>query len=211
MSHPDLPPPPGDHRPRVIGLIGGVASGKSTVAKFISQRNGYVLDADRVGHDVLEQSDVLDAIEAAFGKQVTDADGSINRQRLGTLVFASGDDQNKKRLESIVHPVIRRRVEEQLKSLLHENRYDSIVIDAPLLIEAGWQDLCDTVWFIDTPLDQRQQSTEGRGWTTDEISRREKHQLSLAEKMLAADEIVENSSTLEALEGRIAALLRDAH
>lgn len=194
-------------RPRVpvVGLIGGVGSGKSSLARWISdQLRVCVISGDEAGHRTLNKPDVRRSIRARFGDQVFDNKGEIRRDQLAARVFGAdeGSRRNRRDLEDIVHPVIREDLRGQLETARRDADLDLILVDAAVLLEAGWNQLCDAVVFIDTPLDQRQQRVrDGRGWSADELKKREESQLSLQEKRAAADLIVDNSRSIE-LAGR---------
>jgi len=155
----------------VIGLIGGVGSGKSAVAAILAARGGVVIDADRVGHELLTVPAVRDQIVARFGDKVLDrrvsAVGSgsrIDRSALGEIVFA--DPERRRELEAIVHPRMRDRFRSEIERLTRLGDAGVIVLDAAILLEAGWDDLCDHVVFVDAPRSvRRRRVAEQRGWS----------------------------------------------
>ena len=182
----------------VVGILGGIGSGKSAVSRGLSNHfKTFLIDADRVGHDVLGIPTVQDDIRQAFGDSVFD-EAEICRKSLARKVFGSEihHQQALIKLEKIVHPEIRRQVESQLADIPDET--DVVVLDAAVMLEAGWNDLCDTIVFVDTPSETRlQRVEENRDWTADELRRRESSQVSLDDKRGVSQLIVDNSGSLE--------------
>ena len=187
---------PSSRRPcPVIGILGGVGSGKSSVARQVS--GAVVIDADRIGHELLGSQAVRDQIVGEFGESILTADGTIDRSQLAELVFGPDEDAHNHRetLENILHPEIRRVAEHQIRSVPTGTK--CVIVDAALLLEAGWKDVCDAIVFVDTPLSVRQSRVaETRGWNSAELERRERSQMSLKEKRRHADLIVDNSASL---------------
>lgn len=188
-------------RPPVVALIGGVGSGKSALARWLGDRLRVALiDADAAGHQVLLRPEVKEQIRRRFGEDVFDSEGNVRRDRLGREVF--GNDavhQSARRdLEEIVHPVIGHELRRQIDAARH-SEVDVILLDAAVLLEAGWAPLSDAIVFVDTPAEQRRERVRsGRGWTADDLQRREASQLPLNEKRAAADLVVDNSGPLVA-------------
>lgn len=186
----------------LIGLVGGIGSGKSTVARGLAQRMPVaILDADRSGHETLRKPEVKVALRQAFGDSIFDPSQEVQRSQLAALVFGSDDRarQNRLTLEQITHPVIRADIRQQLQLARDAGQVEVVLLDAPILLESGWKELCDAVVFIDTPLACRQQWTAaGRGWTPEELARREASQWPITRKREASDFIVDNSGSVEA-------------
>lgn len=183
---------------QVIGLLGGVASGKSTVSQMLADAGAGVLDADRAGHEALRLKAVEEAARSRWGESVFDADGRLDRGRLAEIVFAPPPDGPRERsfLEQLTHPEIGKIVQEQAQTLA-EHSCRVAVLDAPLLLEAGWDRLCNTLVFVDVPRDVRLARALGRGWTAADFAAREKAQLPVETKRGRADFIIENSADLE--------------
>lgn len=185
----------------VVGLIGGIGSGKSSLATSLGQRLRCVLlDADREGHRVLELPAVQTALREAFGSVVFSEEGTVSRSALGNLVF--GDQpvhlDRRHQLEAIVHPVIRQRLQAELKQHQADEQVDLIVLDAAVMLEAGWSPLCDLIVFLDTPESlRRSRVMQQRGWSAAELARREASQWSLDRKRKAADIVVDNSGSMD--------------
>jgi len=196
----------------VIGIVGGIGSGKSALANALSQyyQCGR-LDADRVGHQILEQSEVETALRSAFGDQIFDSQGKVLRSELARLVFGEGPEHKlaRKKLETIVHPRIRRVIVDQLEQHQSQLDCDIILLDAALLIEAGWSNDCDAVIYVEAPLELRRQRVAERGWSAAELERRESTQLSLPEKQERADLIIDNSRDIETVGATVARWIAD--
>lgn len=196
-------------QPLVAGIIGGIGSGKSAVSRGLSQHfHVLTIDADRIGHEVLTFPAVKDRIRQTFGNEVFDG-AEINRTALARHVFGSQShhQQSLTRLEEIVHPEIRRQLQKQLEQIPED--IEVVILDAAVMLEAGWDDLCDTIVFVDTPfqirLDRVQKS---RGWTADELRRREASQISIEEKRSVSDFTVDNSRSLDDSVRQLAPFLR---
>jgi dephospho-CoA kinase len=198
----------------IIGLLGGIASGKSFVADELERLGCAIVDADKIGHQVLQLPIVQQTLRGLFGPTIFQDDGQVDRKKLGPLVF--GDDvqsqSRRKQLESVVHPLIHERALEQIEALKASSEPPrAIVIDAPLLIEARWTEVCNYVFFVDTPDDVREQRARARGWTTEQWQDREAAQISLELKRQAATHFVPGDSTQESLHRRLDVLLNEMH
>jgi len=147
---------------RVIGLTGGIASGKSLVSQQLAERGAVIIDADKVGWETYRQgTETYRVVVDAFGPEVVGADGEIDRRVLGAKVFA--DPEARRRLEEIVWPAIRRLTEERLSELRAEG-VAAAVLEAAVLIEANWLDLVDEVWLVTvSPETARQRLVERNG------------------------------------------------
>lgn len=191
--------------PPIIGLTGGVASGKSTVARRLSDLGAYVIDADLLGHEVLRNDVVRDELVAEFGASILLPDRSIDRRALAQLVFGVNQaDSRRKKLESIVHPRIRELALARIDAAAALNVPPlAIVLDAPLLIEAGWEKLCDEVLFVDTPDECRLARVLDRGWTEMQFRLREQAQMAIEEKRHHATQVFDNSGSLSDLRRQV--------
>jgi len=186
---------------KTIGLVGGVASGKSLVAKLFEELGAGLLDADRAGHDVLAEDSVVQAaLVERWGPAILAADGSIDRSAIAKHVFAAGDraDSEREFLESLLHDRIRRQLEAQRVKFAADGR-PAVVLDAPLLLEAGWSPLCDLLVMVDSPRDDRLARAQARGWSSQEFARRESAQWPIDEKQRAAHVLIANDGTLDEL------------
>jgi len=200
--------------PIVIGIIGGVASGKSTLTKLLQNRGAKVILADAIAHDVLKEPVVIQQLSELFGDGILSNTGpakgqAIDRKKLAALVFGNSSDptNRRKQLEAIVHPRIREIAKAQLQSLRLENGLRYIVLDAPLLIEGGWLPYCNKVVFVETSKELRQSWAIARGWSLHDWQQRESAQLSLEVKRSHATDILINLGNLEFLEVAVTKML----
>lgn len=187
----------------VIGLTGGIASGKSTVTRFFREHHVPVIDADLLGHRTYEPgTDTFRAVARTFGDDVIAADGTIDRKALGGKVFGRPDEL--KRLTDIVWPGIRRFAREELSEL--ETAGNTIaVLEAAVLLEAGWEDLVDEIWVVVVESELAVKRLASRnGLDEDSARARISSQLSNAERTARATVVIENNGTLEDLEARVA-------
>ncbi|HZZ27003.1 MAG TPA: dephospho-CoA kinase, partial [Pirellulales bacterium] len=159
---------------KILGLLGGVASGKSTVADLFRQRGAAVLDADRAGHEVLRQPAVRAAIGGRWGAEVIGPDGEVDRKALARIVFAPppAGPLELAELERLTHPEIRRRLKAEALQLAKQG-LPLVILDAPVMLKAQWNTLCDALAFVDCPREQRLARALKRGWSAEEFERRE--------------------------------------
>ena len=186
----------------VIGLTGGIASGKSTVTRFFKDRDVPVIDADILGHRTYDPgTDTFAAVVATFGQDLVAADGSIDRRVLGGKVFGKPDEL--KRLTDIVWPGIRKLASEALSEF--EAAGNSIVVlEAAVLFEAGWEDLVDEVWVVVVEPDLAVQRLASRNGLDEAAARaRIDSQLSNDERISRSNVVIKNNGTLEELESGI--------
>ncbi|GIW86665.1 MAG: dephospho-CoA kinase [Isosphaeraceae bacterium] len=191
----------------VIGLVGGIGSGKSTVASFLADLGAHVLDADAIGHALLDQPPTRQAILRRFGPSVLCPDNpdKIHRPALAALVFNHPDQLRD--LERILHPRMRLTFEKAIARTLRRHAAPAIVLDAAILFEAGWDDLCDVIWFIDTPRPLRlQRLAASRGWSPQTLQAREAAQWPLDQKKRAASAIIPNTGDTQQLHAHVARL-----
>lgn len=196
----------------ILGLVGGIGSGKSALADWLAQRlRVVVLDADASGHAALRQPEVQFAIRRDFGDDVFNPTGDVERSRLAQRVFGDTPalQTARQQLEAIVHPVIRRDLEQQIAELRERQACDVIVLDAAVMLESGWSELCDAIAFVDVPRSERlARVLATRGWPESELNRREASQWPLDRKRAAADIVIDNSSDLESAGLVLAKFLR---
>ena len=190
---PGRPPAPRPDRedaaPWVLGVVGGVASGKSAVARAVAEAADAVLiDGDAVGHRVLEQADVAAEVRAAFPSLA--GDGAIDRRELGRIVFAHAAAMG--RLEAILHPRMRDLFAATITAARRDGR--PVVFDAAVLLESGWDDLCDAVAFVEVPEEERRRRAALRGWDEARWRTAEASQWPVDRKRSAADFAVDNAA-----------------
>lgn len=200
--------PPETLAPIVIGIIGGIASGKSEVTKILVGLGAFAIHADKIGHELLEDFEIKSLLQERFGSEIFDSAGNVIRSELAKIVFqtTSKENSSKTELESILHPRIRKLAEEQIEAIKKSGSKRLIVVDAPLLIEAQWNSICNKILFVDTPDAMRIHFAASRGWNQEELQRREQNQLSLDIKKRYATDIIINDGSVQLLEARIKAL-----
>jgi len=183
---------------KVIGLLGGVASGKTFVARALAELGAGVLDADGVGHEVLRTPEVEEIVRKHWGEGVFGPDGHVDRKRLAGVVF--GDSplavESRKRLERILHPEIERRLRREAERMAASG-LPAAVLDAPLLSEAGWVGQCDLLVYVDAPRPLRLARAQQRGWNEKDFAAREGVQESLDSKRRLADWVIDTSRSPE--------------
>jgi dephospho-CoA kinase len=191
--------------------VGGVGSGKSTLAAWVADhRRLVVIDSDGIGHEALKQTHVKQQLRDRFGGSIFDEEGAVKRSELGRLVFGpSAEHQRAQRdLEHFVHPEIRKELVRRIARAQGEGSMEAVLLDAAVLLEAGWNTLCDTIVFVDTPHERRlERVIANRGWTEEVFRARESSQWPLEKKRSASDHIVINSGTVAQAGGRLERIL----
>jgi dephospho-CoA kinase len=196
----------------VLGLTGGIASGKSTVSAQLAQLGAQVIDADRIGHEILlPQGEAYAAVVAAFGKEIVAPDGTIDRRALGAKVFS--DPRLLARLNGISHPVMARRMAERIAALratARDGLPPAIVLDAAILFEAGWDRLCDVVWTVEAPAAVAIARLMARnGLSAAQARSRLDAQMPNAARAARARCLIPNAGTVAELAARVDALWRE--
>ncbi len=192
----------------VIGLAGGIGSGKSLVAKMLQEMGCRVVNADAIGHELLGRPEVAAALTERFGEEIMGVDGAIDRAALGSRAFV--DIESLGRLNEVVHPLLREELARQIVSARADATFDGpVVLDAALLLDTDWHELCDCVLFVDAPLAQRRKRVgETRGWSGEELSRRENLQKPLDFKRTRSDHVVGNNSSVSNLRQQVCLFLQ---
>ena len=186
--------------PPIIGLAGGVGAGKSAVAAILSRLGCVVCNSDDLGRQALCDPAIRTTLVRWWGRQVLDEAGEIDRAAVAAIVFSRSDEL--RRLELLVHPWI----ETRRKALFEMAPADvcALVIDAPLLFEAGLDAECDAVIFVDADRGTRlARVADGRGWDEQALGQREDSQLPLDEKRARSDYVVSNNGDLRALSEQV--------
>jgi dephospho-CoA kinase len=182
----------------IIGILGGVGSGKSTVAELFTQLGCVVIDADKIAHGTLEEPGIKQKIVDFFGQKVLAASGQIDRKALADLAF--GDKEKLSRLNSIIHPLVLQRCERLIETYNSRAQVKAIVLDMPLLLEAGWQNRCNRLIFIDCKDELRADRAKKIGiFNKNQLKIRENFQISLDNKAKVSDNTIDNNSDLSAL------------
>lgn len=183
-----------DRKHVVVGLMGGIGSGKSKIAAMFHELGAEIVNADLMVHDILKLPQVKRQITDIWGEEVVAA-GEIDKRKLAGVVFAGpARSDSLKKLEAIIHPLVRRDIEARLQQIAVSGRV--AVVDAPLLWEGGLYKRCDVLIFVDTPQEVREaRVVKDRGWRAGEISSREKFQGNLEEKRRIAHHLVFNGAS----------------
>jgi dephospho-CoA kinase len=195
-------------RKPVIGVVGVIGGGKSAVARLLAERGGYVIAADPIAHEALKDPEIRQKILTRFGASVLDENGEIVRSRLAASVFSNGGDSARHDLESWIHPWVRRRIGELAEHAGADPIVKFVVLDVPMMLEAGWNDAWDRLIYVYAPRDVQLARLAPRGWTMDHLQARERAQLSPTEKASRADATIDNGGSLESTARQIDELLR---
>jgi dephospho-CoA kinase len=195
---------------KVIGLTGGISSGKSTVAQFLAELGAVIIDADKVGHEAFKPgTELWREVVTAFGENILSASGEIDRKKLGEMVFASPERLSK--LNEIMHP----RMNEMVRARIEDYRRRGVamvVLEAPLLIEAGgdWAKLVDEIWVtIASEETVLKRLMERSGLSKEESLARIRSQMPPAEKARRADVVINTESSLEEMKARVKQLWQE--
>ena len=182
----------------VAGLTGGIGTGKSTVSAIFRRLGAYIIDADELARkSVSKGTPAWKRVKDIFGEDALNPDGTINRNRLGEIVFE--DEQKRKRLEEIVHPEVFKQIERQKEEILKEERDAIIICDIPLLIESGYHRKFDKVILIYAG-EKEQLSRLADKFSPEDALKRIRSQMPLNEKKRYADYIIDNSGPIEETE-----------
>lgn len=179
-----------------IGLTGGIASGKSTVSALLSKEGIPVIDADQLSRRVVEPgSQTMEKIRKVFGDDLFSPDGRLNREKMAQIIFS--DEDKRQVLNEIVHPAVWKETEKGLWQLQREG-FPLAVLDAPLLIESGWQLRVESIWVVRSTLEQQVRRMQLRnGYSEKEAMSRISRQMPTAYQMNYADVVIDNSHSLE--------------
>jgi len=183
--------------------MGGIGSGKSTVAAEFAKLGCKIIDADKIAHELLENSPVKEKILASFGRAVLDSAGKIDHSKLADIAFSDADKLSA--LNKIIHPLVLKRAEELIKQYNCQNQVKAIVLDMPLLMEVGWAKRCDKLIFVDCRRQLRAERAKKLGiFNENQQKIRENFQISLDNKADIADNIIDNNSGFSELAEQIA-------
>lgn len=190
----------------VIGLVGGIGAGKSAAAAAMARRGGRVVDGDRLGHEALELPDVKRQLVGRWGERVLKPNGAANRRAIAGIVFDNAAEL--KALEAMVFPHIGRRAREEIAATRADPAVRFVVLDAAVMLEAGWADACDRLVYVEASRDVRLARLAARsGWKPDEVAAREAAQLAPEAKRARADAVLSNDGTPGELQQKVDQLL----
>lgn len=190
-------------RPLTIGLMGGIAAGKSLVAELFEQHGLSRLDADEVSREITAKPEIQAQLVDRFGPRAVTPDGQLDRKWLAEQVFT--DSSGRRDLEALTHPAIRAVLLEQLESALAAGQ--SVILDAPLLIETRLIDRCDICVYVDTADSVRRERARSRGWNEGELERREANQTELSVKKSRCAITITNDRAIQDTAAQVAAAL----
>jgi dephospho-CoA kinase len=194
---------------KVIGLTGGIGSGKSEIAGFLKELGAGVIDADKVGHEIFNRgTPCWQKMVETFGKDICDAEGNIDRKILARIVFKNRESILK--LNQITHPMILDEIRIRLKKL-EDQGYDVAVVEAALLIEAGWAPYMDQIWLSLSPKDLTLKRLKNRGLNEDEAKARIAAQIPGETKIDQATVVINNNGSLSDLKERVVELWNSLH
>ena len=187
----------------IIGILGGVCSGKSTVAAEFAKLGCSVIDADKIAHELLDKKNIKGKIIATFGQGILNSTGNVNRKKLADIVF---DDSDKlSLLNKMLHRLVLKRAEELIKQYNRQNQVRGIVLDMPLLVEVGWDKRCDKLIFVDCDWQLRVDRAKKMGFFDEnQLKIRENFQISLDRKVGLVDNTIDNNSDFSALAKQVA-------
>jgi dephospho-CoA kinase len=192
-----------EKKKKMIGLLGGIGSGKSTAANELQKLGCGVIDADKIVHELLEKNEIIKQIVRAFGETALDQDGRIDKAQLANTAFDS--QKNLDKLNSIIHPDVFTRIQALIEHFNSSKEVRAIVLDVPLLLETGNQIPTDILVFIECNDHSRAERALKKGlFNKKQLKKREIFQISLDKKAKIADYILDNNSGLEALAEQIA-------
>jgi dephospho-CoA kinase len=199
----------------IIGILGGIGSGKSTVAAEFAKLGCKVIDADEIAHELLDEPTVKEKVVGLFGREILSAAadldstdlacrqaGKIDREKLAELVFA--DTGKLSALNGIIHPLVLQRAQELIKQYNRQGQVKAIVLDMPLLVEVGWDKRCDKLIFVDCRRKLRLDRAKKLGFDKNQVKIRENFQISLDNKVDLADNTIDNNSEFLALAQQVA-------
>ena len=189
----------------VIGLIGGIGSGKSSVSAILHSLGVEIIDADKVGHEAYTpNSEGWKKVISVFGQDIVGPEYEIDRKKLGGIVFSDPSEMEK--LNKLMHPIIHNLVEEKIKLLSHQG-VKVVVLEAAILIEANWQDLTDEIWLAKSNQEVVIERVQLRNnFTREEIIKRIQSQMSNDEREKHSDIVIDNDGTIEQLEEKVKTL-----
>jgi dephospho-CoA kinase len=192
----------------IIGILGGIGSGKSTVSNLLARQGAYVLVADQIAQRVLDQSEITRQISDKFGPDLKAPDGRIDRRKLAEKVFSSQEDLQF--LNNLIHPHVLAECEEKITEFQESEDCSMIVLDMPLLLEVGWEKRCDFLVFVECDERKRLERVAKNGKIDqNQLKKREKFQISLDKKCQIAHYIVHNNSDLSDVAEQVAQIFSD--
>ena len=195
-------------RKPVLGLVGGIGAGKSTVANTLVRHGGKIVAGDPLGHEALEQPDILARVVEIWGERgILTPEGKVNRKKFGRIVFPSPVERS--RLEHLVHPYIEKRIREEIAKASADPAVRFVILDAAIMLEAGWNGECDKLIYVDAPRSVRLERVQKqRHWTDHDLANREAVQMPPEKKKERADVVIDNGGPPEATIAQVDELVK---
>jgi dephospho-CoA kinase len=192
----------------VLGLVGGIGAGKSTVAAALARHGGRIVAGDPLGHEALEQPDILARVTEIWGDRgILTPEGKVDRKKFGRIVFPSPVERS--RLEHLVHPYIEKRIREEIDKATADPAVKFVVLDAAIMLEAGWDGVVNKLIFVDAPRSVRlERVQQQRRWTEQDLANREAVQMPADKKKERADVVVDNGGSAEATVAQVDELVK---
>ena len=178
----------------ILGILGGIGSGKSTVTEMFAALGAETLDADAIAHELIEQEETKSTLRQWWGDEIIGADGKVDRKKIQEKVFS--DAQELVRLEKLLHPEVRKRIEKKIDAF-REGDGKLLVLDVPLLASSPLRGFCDEIIFVNSDEAIRETRVETRGWEAGEREQRESFQAPEKEKISLAGSVINNSGSLD--------------
>lgn len=193
------------HGKPILGIVGGIGSGKSFVAGLFGELGAVVIDSDKLVHAAYARPEIRAVLRDWWGDAVFLPGGELNRRAVAARIF--GNDAQRLRLERFIHPIVTEDRDRMMAAEAATPGNIAFVWDTPLLLETGANDRCDAVVFVDTPLEVRTGRVATRGWTTADLAARENLQLPLDKKRLLADYVVSNAADAKFAREQVSTIL----
>ena len=181
----------------IIGILGGIGSGKSTAAAEFAKLGCKVIDADKIAHELLEEPSVKEKVVGLFSRSILNPEGKIVREKLAEVVFTDADKLSS--INEIIHPIVLQRAEKLIKKYNSQKQVKAIILDMPLLVEVGWDKRCNKLIFVNCDQKLRLNRVKKLGFDKNQVKIRENFQISLDNKANLADNTIENNSDFSVL------------
>mgnify|MGYP000881741337 CR=1 FL=1 len=192
----------------VVGLTGGIGSGKSTVSRILQKKGYPLIDLDKISHEVIEYPEVIEKLVKAFGEDILDENGKISRRKLGAVVFGNGNKEKLREINSIMHPVILAEMRRQVRLLEKINKI--VFVEIQLLFEVKWEKEFDVILLVYADREtQIKRVMERDGRTFEEVEKIINSQINLEEKKKKSDYVIDNTKKIEEVELEIEKILEE--
>jgi len=184
-----------------VGLTGSIGTGKSTVSEIFKQLGAYVIDADKVVHNLLKKDEIKRKLAYLLGKEIFNENGEIDRKKVASIIFKN--PEKKKEIEKIIHPEVRKEIKNFINEIEKKDKNAVIIAEIPLLIEGGLYKDYDKIIVVYAPENLQIERLVKKGFTKDDALSRIKSQMPIKEKLKYADIIIENTGSLEELKNKV--------